>query len=513
LNIIFDGRKVMMKKRMTVIFLSFFLMSALNARADGGVELTPPKLTNNPSLDVIVTNTQPLLSFFNSSGGEGERVYTIQLDTLSTFDSENFIEYTNVPEELWVSPEKHDVTQKLVELEAPLQDKTQYHWRVRAIDGAGKKSSWAKSRFYLDTEADDSFMQMTRIPVKRLKVSSGENPKNIVDYDDPGQVTFWQATPPGAEHEWVKFDFGEVREVTRIWMLTNPENADGWLKDFVWQMSEDSETWTDIEESGVQNNDTFRNIIDFPAVESRYLRLYIKEWHGIAAQINVITFYSPGSPPAPAVPDGEYVLLVGNQMNGFTFSALGDFVESLGLGLQTLAVPHYEVSLEMLNSLEPKPTAIILSGNNANYPNLPMFEYNGEYEIIRKSDIPILGICCGHQQLAMAYGYTYARSMGWEDISSMEKPKDLSQIKKVKDDPIFAGMKDPFTAVEIHGWAVAFIPDDFELLALSEYVQAIRHRSRMVYGEQFHAEIKASYNEGTPYLVNFLKMALEREKT
>jgi len=497
---------------MTAIFLSFFLVCVLNAYASIGVELTPPKLTNNPSFDVIVTNTRPLLSFFNSSGGEGERFYTIQIDKLPSFDSESLIEYVNVPEKLWGKEGKHDVTQKLIESEDSLEDKAQYYWRVRATDGAGEKSPWAKSRFYLDATSDDSFMGMVRIPVAGIKVSSGENSKNIIDYDDPGQITFWQATPPGALYEWVKFDLGDAREVSRIWMLSNPENSDGWLKDFVWQMSDDDKTWTDIDGASVQNNDTFRNIIDFDTIKTKYLRLNIKEWHGYAAQINVIMFYSPGSPPPPAVPDGEYVLLVGNQMNGFTFSALGDFVESLDLGLSTLTVPHYEVSLDMLNSLEPKPVAIILSGNNADYPNLPMFEYNGEYEIIRGSDIPILGICCGHQQLAMAYGYTYARSMGWEDISSMEKPKDLSQIKKVKDDPIFSGMEDPFTAVEIHGWAVAFIPDDFEILALSEYVQAIKHKSRMIYGEQFHGEIKASYNEGSPYLVNFLKMASVRKK-
>ena len=32
----------------------------------------------------------------------------------------------------------------------------------------------------------------------------------------------------------------------------------------------------------------------------------------------------------------------------------------------------------------------------------------------------------------------------------------------------------------------------------------------MLYGEQFHAEINASYNQGTPFLVNFLKMALDK---
>ncbi|MBU1894784.1 MAG: gamma-glutamyl-gamma-aminobutyrate hydrolase family protein, partial [Candidatus Omnitrophica bacterium] len=291
-----------------------------------------------------------------------------------------------------------------------------------------------------------------------------------------------------------------------------PESPDGWLKNFVWQMSDNGETWTDIEGTAIAENDTFRNIINFDMVATRYLRLYIKEWYGYAAQINVVTFYSPGDPPVPAVPSGDYVLLVGNQQNGFTFSELASFVESLGLGLSTLTVPHYEVSLDMLNNLEKAPVAIILSGNNADYSNLPMFEYNGEYEIIRESDIPILGICCGHQQLAMAYGYTYAHSMGWEDISAMETAHERSQIKTVKEDPIFNGMKDPFTAVEIHGWAVAVIPDGYEVLAESSYIQAIRSKARMVYGEQFHAEIKASYNEGTPYLVNFLKMALDQKK-
>jgi GMP synthase-like glutamine amidotransferase len=483
-----------------------------SAYAVAEVRLTAPKLTNNPSLDVIVTNPRPLLSFFNSSGGTGKRIYTIQIDRVPTFDSKYLIEYTSVPEETQYITGKRDISRKLVEEKDALDDKTRYYWRVRASDASGKKSLWVQSRFYLDTEADDSFMHMVRIPVADVEVSSGQNPKNIVDLDDPGQVTFWRSTPPGAERQWVKFDLGEVQKVSRIWMLSNPNGPDGWLKNFVWQRSNDGEFWIDIDGTPIGDNDTFRNIINFDTVKARYLRLFIKEWHGYAVQINTITFYSPGDPPVPAVPAGEYVLLVGNQENGFTFSELADFVESLGLGLSTLTVPHYEVSLDMLNSLKKKPVAVILSGNNADYSNLPMFEYNGEYEIIRRSDIPILGICCGHQQLAMAYGYTYARSMGWEDISSMESAKTRTQIKKVKGDPIFSEMKDPFTAVEIHGWAVAIIPDGFELIGESTYVQAIRSKSRMVYGEQFHAEIKAPYNEGTPYLINFLKMALKRKQ-
>ena len=492
-------------------FAVFFLITFICLISTAEETLTAPKLTNNPTWDVIVTNTQPLFSFFNSTGGEGKRTYTIQIDTTPNFDSPDLIEYKTVPEKNQYITDKRDITDNLLKDENNLIDKTRYYWRVKATDATGATSKWATSRFYLDTAADDSFMDLVRIPVEKIEVSSGSNPKNIIDLDDPGQSTFWQSTPPGSYTQWVKFDLGKEYQISRIWMLSNPSGPDGWLKDFVWQVSADGETWIDIHGTAVNNNDTFRNILNFPTVKSRYVKLLIKDWHGYAPQINTITLYSPGTPPIPLAPEEPYVLLVGNQENGFTFSALADFVESLPLKLKTITVPHYEVSLDMVNKLRTKPVAIILSGNNADYPNLPMFEYNGEYELIRESDIPILGICCGHQQLAMAYGYTFARSMGWEDISSMETAKTRTLIEIKKEDPVFKNISNPYTAVEIHGWAVAFPPEGFEILAASSYIQAMKNTTRMVYGEQFHAEIKAPYNESTPYLVNFLKMALKKK--
>ncbi len=475
--------------------------------------LTAPKLTNNPSQDVIVTNDHPLFSFFNASGGKGKRAYTIEIDTKDTFDSPNFIEYKSVPEMNQYITGKLDVSEKLHERGTKgLVDKTRYYWRVRAVDESGSEGPWAVSRFYMDTTADDSFMNMVRVPVVDVAVSSGFNKKNIIDLDDPGQSTFWQSTPPGSDAQWVSFDLGTTRNVARFWMLSNPDSSDGWITDFVLQMSVDGKSWVDIPGAAVSGNDTFRNIVDFAPVSTRYVRLLIKSWHGYAAQINAVTFYSPGRPIVPETPANDYVLIVGDQKNGFTFTELADFVEGLGLGLDTLTVPHYEVSLSMLEGLRKRPIAIILSGNNSDYPNLPMFEYNGVYEIIRNSDIPILGICCGHQQLAMAYGYTYARAMGWEDISAMEKESKRTKIKIEKKDPIFDGMRGPFVGVEVHGWAVADPGERYDLLAESSYVQAIKSRDRRIYGAQFHPEIKVPYNEGAPYLVNFLKMAKEARR-
>jgi len=470
-------------------------------------EITAPDLSNNPSWDVIVTNRQPLLSFFNSSGGIGARTYDIELDTQDDFFGPNLINYRDIPEET------EYVTGKLVEPQDLLIDKQEYYWRVRAKDSRGNASDWTTSRFYVDTESDDVFMGLVRVPVLEVSASSGYNVENIVDWDDPGQLSFWQSTPPGEPTPWVKFDFGEPKELSRFWMLSNVSGNDGWLKDFVWQTSDDGESWSDIPGTEIKGNDTFRNIVDFQPVSARFFRLMINDWYGYAPQINAVIPYSPGVPPLPEIPAGDYVLIIGNEMNGFTFTDLAARVEELRPDLKTVVVPHHEASLEMLNPLERKPVAIINSGNNADYPDLPMFEYNGEFEIIRESDIPILGICAGHQLSAMAYGYTYARSMGWQDISALEEPSKLTKITIDVPDPIFDGIPDEFTAPEIHGWAVAHLPDSYETIASSTYIQAIKRTDKFLYGEQFHAEIIASYNQAVPYLENFLEMAVGERKT
>ncbi len=212
------------------------------------------------------------------------------------------------------------------------------------------------------------------------------------------------------------------------------------------------------------------------------------------------------------------MLLIGNQMNGFTYTRLAEFVEEQGY--QTVTVPHYEASLEWLQALKRQPIAIICSGNNANYPDLPMFEYYGEYEIIRETKIPLLGICCGHQSLAMAHDITFARSMGWQDftveiLDHKRTPPWIRIKKKFQSDPVFAGMKNPFHTVEIHGWAISPVAlvDEYEVLSDTEYIQAIRSKSRSLYGAQFHGEANPGFkNEGAKYVINFLKLASQEAK-
>ena len=425
---------------------------ALSMEAPGA-----PDLSNNPSLDVIVTNLRPVLSFFNASGGQKPRTYTIQLSTDRKFNGTDVITYEKVPEEVG------RVTAKRIEAGRRLKDGVRYYWRVRAIDAGGRQGPWVASRFYVNSKSDDAFMGLKRVAPQKVMASSGCNPKNIYDLDDPGQASFWQSAPFDEKNQWVQLDLGSARRITRIWMLSSISDRNGWLKDAVWQISPDGENWQGVPGAVLAGNDTFRNILDFPPVTARHWRLLIKSWHGYAAQINALCLYEPGEPPIPTAPDRPYVLVVGDQMNGFTFTQLARRVRSLGLGLTTLQVPHYEVSLKMVRSLKPQPVAIILSGNNASYQNLPMFEYNGVFELVRHCKIPMLGTCAGHQMTVFAYGLTFARSMGWSDITALNPQPWHRKIKLLVNDPIFKGVNNPFTAAEVHGWAVYTLPAQYQV--------------------------------------------------
>jgi len=79
-------------KTFFITLLSFIVVTLVSG-ASSGESLTAPKLTNNPSLDVITTNKRPLLSIFNASGGTGKRTYIFQIDAAPDFASKSLIEY------------------------------------------------------------------------------------------------------------------------------------------------------------------------------------------------------------------------------------------------------------------------------------------------------------------------------------------------------------------------------------------------------------------------------------
>jgi GMP synthase (glutamine-hydrolysing) len=97
-------------------------------------------------------------------------------------------------------------------------------------------------------------------------------------------------------------------------------------------------------------------------------------------------------------------------------------------------------------------------------------------------DLPVLGVCWGHQLLADALGGTVEamadREIGYRAV-------DLTAAGR--EDPLFAGVDDPLLVFTTHGDAVTELPPGATLLAENDYgVQGFRD-GRAV-GVQFHPE-------------------------
>ena len=99
-------------------------------------------------------------------------------------------------------------------------------------------------------------------------------------------------------------------------------------------------------------------------------------------------------------------------------------------------------------------------------------------------DIPILGICLGHQAICEAFGatVTYAKEL-------VHGKQDTIYIDKL--DPIFSRLSD-FKAARYHSLSVqeSTLPNCLLKLAHSydQEVMAVRHKDYPVYGFQFHPE-------------------------
>ena len=118
------------------------------------------------------------------------------------------------------------------------------------------------------------------------------------------------------------------------------------------------------------------------------------------------------------------------------------------------------------------------------------------------ADLPIFGVCLGHQAIGQAYGgeVVHAHALMHGKTSAIHHDGK----------GVFAGLKSPFTATRYHSLSVekAGLPADLEVTAWTEdgEIMGLQHRTRPVYGVQFHPESIAT-ECGHELLANFLDVA------
>lgn len=116
-------------------------------------------------------------------------------------------------------------------------------------------------------------------------------------------------------------------------------------------------------------------------------------------------------------------------------------------------------------------------------------------------ELPVLGVCLGHQCVGEVYGGTVARA-------GRPMHGKTSQVHHSGTD-LFSGLPSPFRAVRYHSLVVvpSSVPDELEVTAWTEQgeVMALRHRERKVWGVQFHPEAILT-EHGHGLLANFLAL-------
>lgn len=129
--------------------------------------------------------------------------------------------------------------------------------------------------------------------------------------------------------------------------------------------------------------------------------------------------------------------------------------------------------------------------------------------------LPILGVCLGHQLLALEYGATVDKAPipihGQDHLIRQQNHKnDFDETKKMG---LFHDLPAGFRAVRYHSLAATNLPNELRVTATSSdsVIQGIQHKEYPHYGVQFHPEsIGTQYGMGL--LENFCKIVLENKK-
>jgi len=188
------------------------------------------------------------------------------------------------------------------------------------------------------------------------------------------------------------------------------------------------------------------------------------------------------------------MILVIDNYDSFTYNLVHYLNE---LGAETRV--HRNDAITVAEALGMQPQAILLSPGPCT-PN----EAGICLELIAAADpaMPILGVCLGHQSIGQAYGGEVVRAQALMHGKT-------SQIHH-EGKGVFAGLKNPFTATRYHSLSVlkSNLPADLEVSAWTDdgEIMGFQHRSRPVYGVQFHPESIAT-ECGHELLANFLDLA------
>jgi len=186
------------------------------------------------------------------------------------------------------------------------------------------------------------------------------------------------------------------------------------------------------------------------------------------------------------------MILVIDNYDSFTYNIVQEMGE---LGADLAVYRNDEITVDRIRQLQPE--RIVISPG----PGFPK-DAGISLDVIRElgAEIPLLGICLGHQSIGEAYGgnVVHAPELMHGKTSMIQHTGDI----------LFADIPSPFEATRYHSLIVeeGTLPDCLEVTARTDTgeIMGFRHKEYPVVGVQFHPEsILTGY--GMKMLQNFLE--------
>ena len=197
------------------------------------------------------------------------------------------------------------------------------------------------------------------------------------------------------------------------------------------------------------------------------------------------------------------MLLMIDNYDSFTYN----IVQYLGeLGEEVEVYRNDEISIDEISQKDPARIVISPGPCTPNEAGISM-------EVIRQfgGQIPILGVCLGHQSIGQVYGGKIVKAR-------QVKHGKTSAIYH-NNEGVFSGLESPFTATRYHSLVIdpKTVPDVLEVTAWTidengnvDEVMGVRHVDMMLEGVQFHPESILT-EHGHDLLANFLETSTREE--
>ncbi len=185
------------------------------------------------------------------------------------------------------------------------------------------------------------------------------------------------------------------------------------------------------------------------------------------------------------------MLLVIDNYDSFTYNLVQYFGE---LGAEMKVVRNDAMSIDEIGDLAPERICISPGPCTPNEAGISC-------DVIREfgKDIPILGVCLGHQSIGQVFGGEVVRA----DRLMHGKTSQVFHTGK----SVFEGLPSPITATRYHSLIVKrdSLPDCLEITAETENgtIMGLMHKEFPVHGVQFHPESILT-EDGMKMLGNFL---------